>query len=140
MRDALAAGITVEWTVCDPGPVRADALMHLPPPAAFPGFEHELERWRDFTFGVFYWRRGPGFVIVQDVRPGFDAAQYCIDDEACLAAFTELQQPVLAAHARRTHGEALEMLASAAMLLEVGGWVMALPYRIVTWPIPYSAI
>jgi len=46
------------------------------------GLAEAIERWRGLrerAFGSLFYRRGPGFLLVQDRRPGFEAADYRFD-------------------------------------------------------------
>jgi len=139
IRDCVAVGITVDWSVSSPGAVDPVELMHLCPPASFPGFEPLLDSWRDFCFGVLYWRRGPDFAVVRDIRPGFEPAWYELEDAASMELFGRLCVPQPRADCER-FGSAFDELRAARLVLTIGDACLALPYRIHKWPVPFLSV
>lgn len=137
VRDCVASGIAVRWTVADGGGIDPNVLMHLAPPDAYPGEEAKLASWRDFAFGVLFWRRGPNFALVRDVRPAWEPSFYTLDADGTLECFERLALP-------RALGEEppeiVESFREARLILEIAGRALALPYRIRKWPIPFMAV
>lgn len=132
LRDAFAQGLPVEWSGSAPDEL-ADALVHLPAPA---GDSDALERWRErHRFGLFYWRLGPDFVTVKDVRPSVESARFTIDDAPMLAAFAAAAEP-----GRGPRSQPLADLVAEGIVLELDGWRTLLPYRMRRWPIPFTAV
>jgi hypothetical protein len=142
VRDFVALNVPVTWSVSNGGSVDPRTLTHLWPPEQFPGHDALLDAWREFAFGVLYWRSGPGFVIARDVRPGFEATVYTIDTPAALRYFSAFQVParVETVVADPDRDEDFRSLVDAGLLMVVGGCALTLPYRIKKWPVPFSSI
>jgi hypothetical protein len=129
LRDATAQGEPVRWA-CEAGPDGLAALYHLAPPMYLEP-EAELAAWRSrHRSGLFYYRRGPGFVVVHDGRSGSDA-ETVIDDREQLALFDRLSRPGAV-----PPGLATQALRAAGVLFELGGWAVALPYRLARLTLP----
>ena len=137
LRDCGSRLIEVRWEASVASDL-ASALAHLAPPA---GSDPVALAWRTgWHYGQFYWRAGPGFVVVKDARAGDDQARYVIEGEEMLAAFALL--------ARVRHFEAIpaglrascEALTEAGLALRRGDWLTALPMALREWPIPDSSI
>jgi hypothetical protein len=139
IRDCVAVGVGVDWSVSSTGAVDPVELMHLCPPASFPGFEPLLDSWRDFSFGVLYWRRGPDFAVVRDIRPAFEPAWYELEDPASMELFGRLCEPQPVAECAR-FGTAFDELRAARLVLTIGDVCLALPYRIHKWPVPFLSV
>jgi hypothetical protein len=140
VRDCVAVGITAGWTVADAGAVDPNELTHLCPPDAFPGHEQLLAAWHDFAFGVLYWRQGPGFAIVRDVRPAWESAYYTLECDGTLECFERLRTPTPIATLPEREREAYPSLREARLVLEIEGVALTLPYRIHKWPIPFLSV
>jgi Family of unknown function (DUF5825) len=140
VRDCVAVGVQVRWSVSDPGGIDPASLTHLWPPDAFPGHDELLALWREFAFGVLFWRRGPSFAVVRDVRPAWSAAFYTLERDGTLQCFERLRVPTAVAQLPEDEREALESLREARLVLEIGAAAVALPYRIHKWPIPFMSV
>lgn len=140
VRDCVAVGVTVCWSVAHPGAVDARWLTHLSPPDAFPGYDDVLAAWRDFAFGVLFWRRGPSFAIVRDVRPAWEPALYTLEEDGTLECFERLAVPATLAAIPANEAEGYANLHEARLVLEIAGVALALPYRIHKWPIPFMSV
>lgn len=129
LRDCTALGVPVRWGGRGDA-VTVERLGHLLPPSrplrgAPPG---PLGRWRrSYRPGSFTWRRGPGFVTIDDQRPG-RSRRIVIGDACLLAAFEQLAAPV-----PRPSGAAAEAavahLAAHDLTIEVGPWLLRAPCR-----------
>jgi len=139
IRDCVAVGIAVDWRVACAGAVDPAELMHLWPPAELPGFEPLLASWRDFAFGVLYWRSGPGFAMIRDIRPAFDPAWYELEDGASLEVFGRLREPQPTSVCEQ-FGTAFSDLRDARLVLTIGDACLGLPYRIHKWPVPFLSV
>ncbi|GAA1949572.1 DUF5825 family protein [Kitasatospora viridis] len=122
LRDRTARGERVDWQLealgLAPDP---ELLCHLAPPAP-----DQAPRWHELhRFGLLYYRRGPGFVIVYDARPTATAAQLLLDDPDELRLFDRLARPGPLA----SDDPAARRLRTARLVMEVDGWAVALPYR-----------
>jgi hypothetical protein len=130
LRDCTALGLPVLWGG------RGDAatvqrLGHLLPPArplrgAPPG---PLEHWRSsFRPGSFTWRRGAGFVTIDDRRLG-RPRRIVIGDPCLLAAFEQLAGPVLRDYGPVPNNAAVAHLAAHDLTIDVGPWLLRAPCR-----------
>jgi hypothetical protein len=137
VRDAVACGIATRWTIAHGGGIDPSVLMHLSPPETFPGEEAKLALWREFAFGVLYWRRGSNFAIVRDVRPAWEPAYYTLESDGTLQSFERLALPRTLAE---EPAEIVEAFREARFLIEIGDRALALPYRIRKWPVPFMAV
>src|SRR5579863_2001179 len=113
LRESLSCLLTVEWTMASAGPLDLGALVHLPPPAAGPGAEH----WRgEYGFGHCFYRVGPGFIHVVDVRDADDAARFLLDDQATVEAFGQLAGAVRMSELPPLTAELADQLDQARLL------------------------
>jgi Family of unknown function (DUF5825) len=135
LREALSCLLTVEWTMAAAGSLDLGALYHLPPPAA------GADRWRrEYGFGHCFYRVGPGFIHVVDVREADDAARFLLDDQATVEAFGLLTGAVQLSGLPPLAAELADQLDQARLLLRIGDWATLLPYRLQRWPMPCTAV
>ena len=88
LREAISVALHVDWTAAGAVPFDPDDVCHLQPPARGP--DHA---WRDrFRFGLCFYRKGPGFVLLKDTRDLATGARFRLDDPRAVAAFDELEQ------------------------------------------------
>jgi Family of unknown function (DUF5825) len=125
LRDSTARGEPVTWRLDVISDLDPDLLCHLVPPAGpcTPGIRarwHEVHR-----FGLLYYRRGPGFVVVYDGRPISAAGETLLAEPGEVRLFERLQEP---APLWRDDPTA-QRLRAAKLLLEIDGMAVALPYR-----------
>ncbi|MFF5261843.1 DUF5825 family protein [Actinomadura viridis] len=156
LRDLVPTGERVEWRGRITGPLDLPLLHHLPPPAALEygkgdGTEAgrgigqaekkaaaEQETWaRSYAFGSLYYRMGPGFVQVKDVRDPERPVRSVLTDPAAIEVFTACLTP---ARVRDLDAPALRDLLRRRLLLAAGDLVVTLPYRLTRWPIPFFAV
>ncbi len=144
LRDAMSFGLKVHWHCHNDLGIDVRLLTHLPPPVANESADSSLRQWQDeHSFGRFYWRRGPEFVLVKDTRPIVKGARYILDDSRSVVAFSRLQDPTelnLLAVESDEIGAAVHLLIDEGIAIQVGGWAVALPYRMRNWPVPYTAV
>jgi hypothetical protein len=76
-------------------------------------------------FGLLYYRRGPGFVIVYDGRPIRLADEILLDEPAEVRLFERLLEP----GPLDRDDPAARRLRAAKLLLEADGMAVTLPYR-----------
>jgi hypothetical protein len=139
LRDCVALGIDVGWAGERCGDIDPHHLMHLSPPTAFPCSEAVLRAWQEFSFGTCYWRNGPDFAIVRDLRPGGPPTRLTLEGDtydAFIAGSRPTRIDDLSERVRAT----IVDLADERLIAIHDGWFLTLPYRIVKWPIPYVAI
>jgi len=143
LRDAAAIGAAPEWAVASEPTIDTRLLHHLPPPStsqstsgAVPPW---LAEWRAaYRFGLLSLRRGPGFAVVRDHR-AIAAAQRLVLDERALAVLDAHATPAPVAATPLADAAATDMV-ELHLLLVAGGLALTLPYRLVRWPIPATAV
>ncbi|MEU1474793.1 RiPP maturation radical SAM C-methyltransferase [Streptomyces sp. NPDC005760] len=91
-------------------------------------------------YGRFYYRRGPGFVIVKDRRDPSAVARLTIDHPDLLRTFLACQTPTSLANLDPTAREALSVLAREDIVRIENGVATTIPARLQAWPVPESAI
>src|SRR6266516_271837 len=125
LRDRTARGEPVAWLLYAVGGLDPDLLCHLVPPAG-PCTPGMLARWhKAHRFGLLYYRRGPGFVVVYDGRAISAADEMLLDEPEEVQLFERLRQPAPLGRS----DPAAQRLRAAKLLLEIGGMAVALPYR-----------
>lgn len=145
LRDCTSHRLRVRWRGAAPSPLISWMLRHLEPPEAggTPELEGAASRWRSaYEYGRCYWRAGPGFVLVKDRREGRDAAQFILDDAVTRSVFEQLAVPQRM-EALGTGAEvekAVADLGEESLVLELGAWRVALPFRMRCWPVPFVAV
>lgn len=141
LRDATEHGVRLRWRLDGVPDLPLRTHVHLVPPsdgvdAASSAY---AEAWTaGYRYGSFYYRRGPGFVVVKDVRPGGEQLRMTIDEgaEHFLAMARAQTVDELDAPAR----DLLDTVAEAGLLLRAADRLLVLPYRLRHWPVPYLAI
>jgi hypothetical protein len=134
LRDAFGTGRVLNWRVEAMPRTVVPLLWHLPPPGnAAPDFAE----WRSvFRPGLCYYRRGPGFVQVKDVRDPEEAGSFTIDEPHVLRAFLRCLRPTALTDLDALERDAAEALLDERLLLRAADQVVVLPYRMRRWPVP----
>ncbi len=84
----------------------------------------------------FYWRRGPGFILIEDLREWDNkkaARRIRLVDDNEIRFLELLDLPL---HPGMLGGEGLRLLESFRahdLVFEIGEWVVAIPYRKTVW-------
>jgi Family of unknown function (DUF5825) len=137
LREAASDGVPINWEGWIGEGVDGDLLVHLPPPVSMPGQDGEagLARWRErYQPGLCYYRIGPEFVLVKDVRRPGASARYRL--EGVVDAFRTLEAVVEVASLDAVTRGVLDDLDREGLLLRLGGLATLLPYRMRRWPVP----
>jgi hypothetical protein len=140
LREATSRAERLTWVLAGAPGVPLRTLQHLVPPSD--GVDDDARtyagRWHAaYRYATYYYRQGPGFVTVKDVRGGDGVRMLIEDDDA--AVFLRL--------AATTDTDALDPEARAAipdaedndLLLRAGRRHLVLPYRLRHSPIPMTA-
>lgn len=132
LRDCTGLNVPVLWGGTGAGARTVDALCHLYPPsrhlAGAPG--DVVAAWRrSFRPGRFSWRRGPGFVVVEDRRRAGTGRRVVIGDRHLLDAFEQLAAPVRESAAPSIGDDAIRRLVAADLTVQVGPWLLWAPHR-----------
>lgn len=142
IRECSSIGVRVAWSlVLDAR--RLDALSrldHLPAPAAIRVPDERAESaddWRSAgKFGLFYFRKGPGFVSVVDQRPE-SGRRIILDDPVLMEVFLDALDGCAWPEAARTphHAAASRALEEQGLIMRVGDHCVTLPVHMRTWPL-----
>lgn len=141
LRDATSHAVRVSWTLSGPPALPERTHTHLIPPQSGTGeaARRYADRWASaYRYGAFYYRLGPGFVAIKDVRDDADAARMVIDEGS--EAFLALAEAATRAEVEHLDAEVLETAAEAGLLLYTDDRILILPYRMRHWPVPYASI
>ncbi len=141
LRECSTVGARVSWSlVLDAGePGLAQRLDHLPAPESVTvaGKGEVDAAWRSTdTFGLLYFRRGPGFLAVGDFREG-PAGQSVMEDPALRDVFLRALEgcPWADVTGDDRAAAAAAELVDLGLLLRVGDHCVTLPVHMRTWPL-----
>ena len=126
LRDLGSCAVEVEWQRSPRCAIPVDALRHLP---AAQGEDR-------VAFGSLYWRLGPGFVTIRDAR-GSGVRLFVLDDPESRDTFLA---SVGGVRCEDVPEEASRSLQEEGLVVDIGGTLVALPYRMRHWPVPFRAI
>lgn len=146
LSEAIARGVPVAWELGRVDGVDPRQLVHLPPPssAAAHAPDGVAEAWRaSHSYGLLFYRVGPGFTAIKDIRHLGAHARFTIVDPQQVEDFGVLvdfitsvgQDPPSA-----TRGELAQALLDENLAIDIGGNPVPLPFRMRIWPVPYVAI
>jgi len=138
LRDAASALMTVRWAgeLALPPELITD-LVHLAPPEPV-GPAAKL--WRDRHPGSgLYYRRGPGFILIKDLRQSRTRMNITLDDPAELELFERITQPVDADELTGLRTQLTEFL-DAGLAHRTGPLVVGIATHLRRWPIPHHHI
>lgn len=139
LRDLMSAGAVARWRgAVTPALTESAALHHLPPPH---GAEEVLGPWRSrFRLGLCYYRRGPDFIHIKDIRDPSAGAAYVLDDPLLVRAFTRCLSPTRLPDVAVDERAAIDLLLAEHLLLRLDDCVVTLPYHMRRWPIPATLV
>lgn len=143
LRDQHSQTTDVAWrAVVDPR-IDAALLYHLPPPlpAVDGGSPEWLARWwAAHRPAMCYYRVGPGFIQIKDVRQATSAARFVLDEPELVDAFTVCLRPRRLDALAERQRHAVLALNVERLVLRVGDWVTTLPTRMRRWPVPSQVV
>ncbi|MEH1129502.1 DUF5825 family protein [Micromonospora sp. CPCC 206061] len=138
LRDRLSEGVITQWRGELVDTMDVTALHHLPPPT---GVGSRIDEWQaTFRVGLCYFRKGPAFIQIKDVRNAEASANFILDDPALIIAFTHYLQPRSLTGLESTERDATDTLLAEGLLLRVGDHATTLPYRMSRWPVPATLV
>lgn len=141
IRDATGFGLRVNWSMAT-APIDVRPLTHLfPPVSSFDSTGTEtVELWRDaYSFGICFFRVGPSFIAIKDIRPTVEAARMVIE-EPYFRSFLELAEWDTVGKFPGDSTAIVDDLVKVGLCHIGRAGMMVLPYRMRQWPIPFSAI
>jgi hypothetical protein len=149
LREATSHAVRLRWTLVGQPSFPLDTHVHLVPPSGggdAPSRAYAARWGVGYRYGSFYYRRGPGLVVVKDVRPGVEPTRLVITDG--FDAFLRLAgDPAAAGDAGPSTGsepaadaEAAAVAVEAGLACAAGAELLILPYRMRHWPVPYTAV
>lgn len=140
LREATSNAVRLRWTLT--GIPRFPLLthVHLVPPSGGVGPAADYaRRWAaGYRYGSYYYREGPDFVTVKDVRAGGEPVRMIIANGA--AHFLAMASARSAGELSADAAAMLEVAEQAGLLIRTADRLLVLPYRIRHWPVPYVAI
>jgi hypothetical protein len=138
LRDRMAEGVIMKWRGELLELIDVTALCHLPPPS---GKGRAVDEWRSrFRPGLCYFRKGPGFIQIKDVRDPAASASLILDDRPLIDAFTRCLCPTPLAALEPAEKASVDALRAEGLLLQIDDHVTTLPYRMSQWPVPATPV
>ena len=141
LREATSRTVRLRWILGGLPCLPQRSHIHLVPPRGGldPATDAYARGWQaGYRYGGYYYREGPGFVMVKDVRPGAEPRRLTIA-EGC-----EHFLAMAGARAVDDLGPAatglLEVAEQEDLVVRLGDRLLVLPYRLRHWPVPYVAI
>jgi hypothetical protein len=141
LREATSHTLRLDWTLAGRPLVEPRNLTHLVPPTlgVDPDAVACVEAWRAaYRYGAFYYRRGPGFVTVKDVRPDGETAHLTIEDDSA-EQFLILAEATSVAELDAAGIDALGDAVEFGLAVRGVETLLLLPFRMRRWPVPYVA-
>jgi hypothetical protein len=142
LQDVTSRTVRLDWVISGQPLVALRDRVHLVPPSTSVGQEThtDLAAWRSgYRYGAFYYRVGPGFVTVKDIRPDGEHARFTIDGPSC-TAFLALANAHRIDELDDTLTEALQDARDLGLAVRGDAEFLVLPLRMRRWPVPYSAV
>ncbi|MEU4569795.1 DUF5825 family protein [Micromonospora sp. NPDC023956] len=141
LREVTSHAVRLRWRLAGRPCFPLHTHVHLVAPSGGVDADsaaHAAAWTAGYRYGSFFYRRGPGFVAIKDVRPESEDARLTIDEgaEHFLAMAEARTVDDLAPQAR----DLVDTVAEAGLLLRVDQRLLVLPYRLRHWPVPYLAV
>jgi Family of unknown function (DUF5825) len=134
LREASSDGVPVSWRAELDAGFDTTLLVHLPPPANGDA-DPALAAWRrQHRPGLCYYRLGPDFVFIKDVRRAGAAARFRLG--GATASFRALEPLVRVESLDPPARDLLEDLEREGLALRLGALATLLPSRMRRWPVP----
>ena len=137
LREAEALGVPVRWRGTIGAGIDAASLVHLPPPECSndEATDAIADEWRrQHRPGLCYYRIGPDFVFIKDIRVPSTGARFRLD--GVVARFRALESVVDVADLDADTAGLLVDLEAEQLVLRLGPYATLLPNRMRRWPVP----
>jgi hypothetical protein len=141
LRELTGETVRLRWQLAGVPLFPLRTHVHLVPPEDGTDAESAAyaSSWREgYRYGSFFYRAGPGFVLVKDIRPGDEPTRMTIDEGA--AEFLTLASASTVGDLDAGARELVDTAEEAGLLLRHDDRLLVLPYRIQRWPVPYLAV
>ncbi|MFD9623907.1 DUF5825 family protein [Streptomyces virginiae] len=137
LRECATAGISVHWAV-DVAPKWDTRLMHhLPPPQRGAKTDPKIESWIDsYRHTSFFYRRGPGFYLINDSRYSKYAKRYRLRLDGQSDRFEQIQEVCNISSSNQEIHELISKIEPIGVVFRLSDWVISLPHRMLKWPVP----
>jgi len=138
-RECARFGIEIQWTLPE-CVTDLRLLAHMPRPlSAHPDL---MKYWPEPVprYGDLYYRVGPGFVLIRDVRAGIAPARFTLDDAISVDTFLELQRPLATSTLSAAQQGVVDELARERIVYQLGDFAIALPIQMTRWPVPFNGV
>jgi hypothetical protein len=136
LRELTGHTVRVRWRMLGRPLFALRTFVHLVPPDDGP----LAGAWRaGYRYGSFYFRQGPDFVVVKDVRPDGEQARFTVKGEDA-ARFRVLIAAERLAELSPAGRDALDSAVEMELAVRGDEQLLLLPYRLRSWPVPYQAI
>ena len=142
LRECSSTGARVSWSIVL-GPEQLGLIQrldHLPAPDGITVTGRtapSAREWRSSSgFGLFHFRKGPGFLVVSDQRPE-SRGRLVVDDPAMTEVFFQGLEGCTWAQVTGNprHAAAAHALADKGVLLRIGDHCVVLPVHLRSWPL-----
>src|SRR5580658_2370386 len=140
LREATSQAVRLTWRLAGIPAVAFRSLVHLQPPADGDATKSAAyaKSWREqYQYGLYYYRCGPDFIQVKDIRPGGPAARMTIEDGG---RFQELVASTSVNQLSEPGVDALNTAIDADLAIACGDRFAVLPYRMRHWPVSCIAV
>lgn len=152
LRDAMSARVVVSWVADSLVGLSVTDVVHLYPPRApdetpLPvaalgsSSSSDSDVWRrDYRYGLCYYRHGPEYLAVRDMREHDQRAAFVLFESAIVSTFNKCLVPTELTTLSASERDALEILVEERLIAVADGKAVTLPYRMKHWPVPYYAV
>ncbi|MGW7531792.1 DUF5825 family protein [Amycolatopsis sp. NPDC054798] len=142
LREATSHTLRIGWVLGGRPLLELRNLSQLVPPVS--GVDSETNAyaasWRTaFRYGTYFYRNGPEFVLVKDVRPDGPAAHLTITG-ASSAHFAALAESSRLAELDSEEMSALDDAVQFGLAVRGEQRFVTLPFRMRHWPVPFLSV
>lgn len=143
LRECQSFGVPVSWHALRVAEFEINVLCHLFPPQSLDGAKQntELLAWRaNYQYGQYYFRQGPDFVQIKDVRDPAGGSRFALIEPELLNAFLHCRWPTQLMNLSTAERVAVDQLAAEQLVLCTEGVAVTVVPRMCRWPVPVSGV
>jgi hypothetical protein len=143
LRELTSRAVRLDWHMLGKPLVPLRELVHLIPPVD--GLDRSgrdiAARWRSrYAYGTFYYRVGPGYLLIKDIRPGGEHARFVISGQSAQDFLRWAGDLSVTPASTLASDEARRAMRAAGLSASIDGHLVVLPFRMRRWPVPFSAV